>query len=262
MRTASKVGCGKSRKGPFLSASISFSFTKNLPNIVRLRQLMRRVHFFFFYVRTVQKHNLFPMLPHHHHYSPIYQARPPSSVPRDNDDDDNDNANEGTPAVLRPVLLAFDEEACGEQKANVALQDITGVVLQEYGKQSAGASYLKFRFELPTALGTWVLAADSEIERARWLDELQRLGLDLKDKRPSAQQWDHEGLLETRLAIATLGWKSRYIRLRGHEFIVFREQSSQVVKEIVRRQNRTLHPSHSCTVCLDATAGFFVFVRP
>lgn len=150
--------------------------------------------------------------------------------------------------ALRPTarILVFDDESCVDQKAGLSLDEISGVVLQEYGKlsTSASSSYLNHRFELQSPLGTWVLAADTEAERSRWLDEIQSLGVGLKDKRPSAQQWDHQGVLETRLAIASLGWKSRFIRVRGYEFIVFREQSSQVVKEIVRRPRQHITVSN------------------
>lgn len=135
-------------------------------------------------------------------------------------------------------LLMFDEDSCidcPEGTREIFIQSSSKIVLQDYGKSVVGAAhYLNFRFELTSeSTKTVVFAADSEVERTRWLNELKRLGLGMNDKRPSVQQWDYQGALETRLAITTLGWKSRYIRLRGHEFIVFREQSSQVVKEIV-----------------------------
>jgi len=154
-------------------------------------------------------------------------------------------ANDAPPAAPSPGappsakkkfrLLLYSEESCSEQVGGIALADLTEVALQEYGTVPIGApAYMSFRFELPSTIGTWIVASDSEADRLRWLEELQRVGgFALNDKRPSRQKWDYEGPLETRKKNNSLGWKDRHARIRNHEFIVFREGTSQVIKETV-----------------------------
>jgi hypothetical protein len=131
-------------------------------------------------------------------------------------------------------LLVYNDEGCIEQKGGLAFKDIKEVVMQEYGALSASSSpYLNHRFELACE-NNWVLAADSEADRERWIAEFQRVGdLSLNDMRPSKQKWDYVGALQTKKKVG--GYKERYVRLRDHEFTVFREESSQIIKDTVRK---------------------------
>ena len=161
-----------------------------------------------------------------------FSGVPPPPVAGDSGDAKPVAAEAGSAARRKLRLLIFGEEACTQQVGGVGVSEISALQLQEYGsKPSAAAPYLGFRFELVTSVGTWVVAADTAAEKTRWVDELLgKAGIKLEDLRPSMQKWDHEGALETRKKNTSLGWKERYVRVRGDSFIVYREESSQIIK--------------------------------
>jgi hypothetical protein len=149
---------------------------------------------------------------------------------------------EPTPQPSKKVvyrLLVYNDEGCIEQKGGIAFKDISEVVMQEYGALPANASpYLNHRFELETD-SPWVLAADSDADRDRWIAELQRVGnFKLNDKRPSKQTWDYESALQTKKKVG--GYKERYVRLRFHNFTVYREESSQIIKDTIDLRTMSL----------------------